>query len=121
MSKFYTESHEWVSIENGIATIGISDFAQSELGDITFVDLPSVGTKITKGKDFAAVESVKAASDIYAPIDCEITEVNTALDANPEILNSSALTDGWLVKAKTSSDTSGLMSEADYNAKYPRA
>ncbi len=118
MSKFYTESHEWVSIENGIATIGISDFAQSELGDITFVDLPSVGDKFAKGKEFAAIESVKAASDVYAPIECEVTEVNEALDANPELINSSALTDGWLIKAKTSADTSGLMSEADYNAKY---
>ncbi len=117
MNKLFSESHEWISIEGETATIGISDFAQSELGDITYVDLPAVGTKIEKGKEFASIESVKAASDIYAPVSGEIIEVNSALENSPELVNSSAQGDGWLVKVKVSETPSGLLSEEDYKAK----
>ncbi len=120
MSILFNESHEWMIVENGIATVGISDYAQSELGDITYVDLPTVGKSVTKGDDFAAIESVKAASDVYAPVDGEIVEVNSALDANPELVNSAPLTDGWLVKIKISGEASGLLSEEEYNAKFPK-
>ncbi len=117
MSKLFSESHEWILIEGETATIGISDFAQSELGDITYVDLPQVGTKVEKGKEFASIESVKAASDIYAPASGEIIEVNTALENSPELINSSANVDGWLVKIKVSETPSGLLSEEEYKTK----
>ncbi len=119
-TKLFADSHEWIAIEDGIATIGISDFAQAELGDITYIDLPAVGDTLTKGKEFAAVESVKAASDIYSPVDGEVVEINEALDATPEIVNGSPYVDGWLIKVKTSSTPEGLLSEEEYNAKYSK-
>ncbi len=112
----FAKSHEWLSIEGDIATIGISDFAQSELGDITYIDLPSVGDTVTIGKEFAAVESVKAASDIYSPVTGEVIEINEVLDTNPETVNAAALTDGWLIKVKVAEQASGLMSEDEYKA-----
>ncbi len=113
----FCESHEWVKMENGIATVGISDFAQSELGDITYIDLPSVGASVSKGKEFASVESVKAASDIYSPVDGEVVEVNEALESNPEVVNSDPYTTGWFVKIKVSAEPTGLMTEDEYKAK----
>ena len=98
----YTKEHEWIRIgDDGVATIGISDHAQKQLGDIVFVELPEVGRKVAKGDAMAVVESVKAASDIYAPIGGEVVEANDALDSDPSLVNSGAESDGWFVKIKT--------------------
>ncbi len=120
MSMLFCESHEWVKIEGDIATVGISDFAQAELGDITYIDLPSVGAEVVKGKEFASVESVKAASDIYSPVDGEVVEINEHLETAPEVVNSDPLTAGWIAKIKISAEPTGLMSEAEYKAKFSK-
>lgn len=98
----YTEEHEWVLEEEGIITVGISDFAQDSLGDIVFVELPEVGAHVEAGKAFGVVESVKAVSDIYSPVTGEVVEVNEELPDTPEILNTSPYEDGWMVKIKYS-------------------
>lgn len=100
MSLKFSEEHEWLLIEGDIATVGITNHAQEQLGDLVFVDLPEVGQEIEKGGDIAVVESVKAASDVYAPIDGSITAVNEALGDQPELVNSAAESDGWLFKIK---------------------
>lgn len=100
--KKYLESHEWAEKEGELVVIGISDHAQSELSDVVFVDLPAVGKVLVAGKSFMAVESVKAASDIYAPVSGTVTSVNEKLKDHPEIVNQSAETEGWLVKVKPS-------------------
>ena len=112
----YTKEHEWVHVEGDQGTIGITDHAQHELGDIVFVDLPKAGTKVTKGQSFGSVESVKAVSDIYAPVSGEVSSSNDLLSQNPEKLNQDPHGDAWLIKVKLSSsdETSGLMSAADY-------
>ena len=112
----YTKEHEWVHVEGDQGTIGITDHAQHELGDIVFVDLPKAGTKVTKGQSFGSVESVKAVSDIYAPVSGEVSGSNDLLSQNPEKLNQDPHGDAWLIKVKLSSsdETSGLMSAADY-------
>lgn len=92
----YTQEHEWVKIVDGKAVIGITDHAQEELGDITFVELPAVGTDVSKGDDVAVIESVKAASDIYAPVSGSVTKVNDALEDAPETVNQDAYGDGWI-------------------------
>jgi glycine cleavage system H protein len=96
----YNESHEWVKIEDGIAIVGITDYAQESLGDITFVELPDVGDELAKEDDAAVVESVKAASDIYAPIGGTVCAVNDELEDAPESINNASYTDGWLFKLK---------------------
>ncbi len=96
----YTEEHEWVLVEEDIVTIGITDFAQEQLGDVVFVELPEVGDELDAGKSFGVVESVKAVSDIYAPVSGEVVEVNDELPDEPETINSSPYDDGWLVKIK---------------------
>ncbi len=113
---FYTKEHEWVSIEDDIATIGITDYAQEQLGDITFIELPSVGQEIEQFEEFAAIESVKAANDIFAPISGKITEVNNCLEADPGLINRSAYEKGWLAKVKISDpeETSSLMTSEEY-------
>ena len=98
----YTEEHEWVAIEEDVATIGISDFAQSQLGDVVFVELPEVGDDLEAGKPFGVVESVKAVSDIYSPLSGEVVEINEELPDAPEILNTSPYEDGWLIKIRLS-------------------
>jgi len=98
--RFYAKTHEWVSLDEGIATIGISDFAQSQLSDLTFVELPEVGTEFTAGDEAAVVESVKAAADIYAPVAGEVIEVNLELEDAPELVNQDAFGEGWLFKLK---------------------
>jgi glycine cleavage system H protein len=98
----YTEEHEWVSIEGDIATIGISDFAQNQLGDIVFVELPEVGEELEAGKPFGVVESVKAVSDLFAPLSGEVIDVNEELNDTPELINTSAYEDGWVVKLRLS-------------------
>ena len=96
----YTREHEWVKVDGEIATIGITDFAQSELGDVTYVEMPQVGRQIGQGESFGVVESVKAVSDVYAPVTGEIVEVNGALEAQPEKVNSSPYEDAWLIKLR---------------------
>ncbi len=112
----YTKEHEWVKVEGATGTIGITHHAQKELGDIVYVDLPKVGTVVETGKSLGSVESVKAVSDIYAPVNGEVLEVNAALSGSPEKLNEDPHGDAWLVKVKLSSpeEINQLMSAADY-------
>ena len=115
----YTKQHEWVRLSDDIGVVGITDYAQKELGDIVYVDLPRVGTKVEQAKVMGSVESVKAVSDIYSPVTGEVIEINDALSTAPEKLNESPHGDGWLVKIRLSALTEiqGLLSSADY-AKY---
>lgn len=115
---YFTEDHEWIRVDNGIATVGITDYAQEQLGDLVFVELPAAGRKLAKGDVAVVVESVKAASDVYAPADGEIVESNSALSSDPALVNSAATGDGWLWKMKLSDESqmSGLMDEAGYKA-----
>lgn len=112
----YTKEHEWVKVEGDTATIGITFHAQHELGDIVYVDLPKVETKIETGKAFGSVESVKAVSDLYAPVDGEVIEVNDALASAPEKLNEDPHGAAWLIKARVAKglDLGSLLSAADY-------
>ena len=96
----YTKSHEWVRIDGDIATFGLSDYAQAELGDITYLELPEVGSNVTQSEPFGVVESVKAASDIYAPLDGEVVEINSAAVDAPDVVNSSPYDNAWLVKVR---------------------
>ena len=114
----YTKEHEWVSVEGGIGTVGITDHAQSELGDIVYVDLPKVGTHVDKGKSLGSVESVKAVSDIYSPVSGEVIEVNQELAEHPEKLNTDPHGAAWLVKIKLSdpNEVQNLMTAADYQS-----
>jgi glycine cleavage system H protein len=112
----YTKEHEWVKAEGDTAYVGITDHAQHELGDIVFVDLPKAGTKLSKGETLGSVESVKAVSDIYAPVSGEVLEANAALTQTPEKLNEDPHGEAWLVKVKLSSagEINDLMSAGDY-------
>ena len=99
----YTKTHEWAYLENGIVTVGISEYAQQEIGDIVFIELPKLGTEVTAGKNCCVIESVKSASEIYAPVSGEIVEVNEAVNADPALVNRAAQGDGWLFKIKVTS------------------
>ncbi len=112
----YTKEHEWVHVEGESATVGITDHAQHELGDIVFVDLPKAGSKVAKGETFGSVESVKAVSDIYSPVSGEVLSTNDLLSKSPEKLNEDPHGEAWLIKVKLSAptDASGLMSAAEY-------
>ena len=112
----YTKDHEWLLVEGDTGTVGITDHAQKELGDIVFVDLPKVGTRVEQGKSLGSVESVKAVSDIYAPVSGEVIQVNQALADSPEKLNQDPHGAAWLVKIKISApqEVSQLLSAADY-------
>jgi glycine cleavage system H protein len=112
----YTKEHEWVKLEGNAGTIGITDHAQHELGDIVFVDLPKVGAKVTKGQSFGSVESVKAVSDIYSPATGEVTAINELLSQNPEKLNADPHDTAWLIQVKLDdlSEINGLLTAADY-------
>lgn len=114
----FTKDHEWVKVEGDVVVVGVSQFAQSQLGDVVFVDLPVVGKQLSKGDDAAVVESVKAASDIYAPVSGEIIEVNAELEAEPSLANQDPENTGWFFKLKLSnpSDLDGLMDAAAYQA-----
>ena len=114
----YTEEHEWVMVEKELATIGISDFAQDALGDVVFVELPEVGAVLEAGKPFGVVESVKAVSDIYAPISGTVEEINEDLVDAPEIINTSPYEDGWMIKIRMNDagDAEKLMSSEEYQA-----
>ena len=113
---YFTEDHEWIRVDGNIATVGITKYAQEQLGDLVFVDLPSSGKALTKGGAAVVVESVKAASDVYAPVDGTVTEVNSALTADPAIVNGAPESDGWLWKMSlaNTSQLEGLMDEAGY-------
>ena len=113
----YTQEHEWVSMEDSIATIGITDFAQSSLGDITFVQLPKEGETLNKDDTFGVVESVKAVSDLFAPVSGRVIEVNDPLAQAPELLNDDPYNEGWLIKLETKdveAELGELMSPKDY-------
>jgi glycine cleavage system H protein len=114
----YSSTHEWVRLEGDIATIGISDFAQGSLGDVVYVELPEVGREIEQGGEIAVVESVKAASEIYAPLAGTVLEVNEALAADPQLVNAEPTGAGWFFKMKVSdpAKADALLSEADYLA-----
>ena len=122
MTVLFTTDHEWLRIEGDVATIGVTDYAQSQLGDVVFVELPKVGRSLKKAEAAAVVESVKAASDVYAPISGEVLEVNEALAAEPALVNSDAAGKAWFFKLKIAdkSELGGLMDEAAY-AKHTRA
>jgi glycine cleavage system H protein len=110
----YTRSHEWVRTEGDTATIGITDHAQDELGDVVFVELPEVGATFDAGDSFGTVESVKAVSDLYTPVGGEVVEVNEALNDQPEKINEEPYGEGWIVKLRVSDGGSGLLSASDY-------
>ena len=112
----YTKEHEWVNVVDGEGTIGITDHAQHELGDIVFVDLPKVGSQVTKGHTFGSVESVKAVSDIYSPVSGEVSAINELLGQSPEKLNEDPHGDAWLIKVKLTAadEINELMSAPDY-------
>ena len=114
----YTEEHEWVMVEEDLAVVGITDFAQDALGDVVFVELPEVGTAVEAGKAFGVVESVKAVSDVYAPLTGTIEEVNDDLIDAPEIINTSPYEDGWMVKIRMAEakDADELMDAEAYQA-----
>jgi glycine cleavage system H protein len=114
----YTEEHEWIRVDGDTATIGISPYAQEQLGDVVFVDLPQTGKKVEKGKEVAVVESVKAASEVYAPVSGEVVAVNSDLASEPARVNSDPLGQGWFVKLKLSNkaELDGLMDQAAYDA-----
>ncbi len=118
MKTYYTEEHEWIEVDGNSATVGITDHAQEQLGDIVFVELPAVDAELDKGGDAAVVESVKAASDVYAPVSGTVTEVNDALEEDPSLVNSSAEEDGWFFKLELSdkSELDDLMDEEAYKA-----
>lgn len=115
---YFTEDHEWLRVENGVVTVGITDYAQEQLGDLVFVDLPEAGRELKKGDTAVVVESVKAASDVYAPVDGEVVEANEALSSDPALVNASATGDGWLWKMRLADESQleGLMDEAAYQA-----
>ena len=114
----YTKEHEWIVVKGGVATIGITDYAQHELGDVVFVELPKAGTKLAAGKIFGSVESVKAVSEIYAPASGDVVEANAALHDKPETLNTDPHGAGWLVKVKLTNpaELSSLLDAAAYEA-----
>jgi len=118
MSRYFTDEHEWVEVEGDTATVGITDYAQEQLGDIVFVEVPEVGTELEQGDDAAVVESVKAASDVYAAVSGEVIEVNEALEDEPGLVNSSAEEDGWFFRLTLSDkdELADLMDEKAYKA-----
>ena len=113
---FYTKEHEWAKIEGNQVTVGITDYAQSTLGDITFIELPEVGVEVAQSDTLAAVESVKAASDVYAPLSGKVIKVNQLLESSPEIINQSPYEDGWLVviELKDESEKEKLLDHSSY-------
>lgn len=118
MSRYFTEDHEWVDVDGDVGTVGISTYAQEQLGDIVFVDVPEAGKKLAKGDEAAVVESVKAASDVYSPVSGSVTEGNAALGENPGLVNEDPETEGWFFKLTLSDpeELKGLMDETAYAA-----
>ena len=118
MTLYFTKDHEWISVDGDSATVGITDYAQAQLGDVVFVEVPPAGTEVAKGKEAAVVESVKAASDVYAPVSGQVTEGNGALEADPALVNTSPEGEGWFFKLKLSdpAEIEGLMDADAYKA-----
>jgi len=118
MTFYFTKDHEWISVEGDSATVGITDYAQAQLGDVVFVEVPPAGTEVAKGKEAAVVESVKAASDVYAPVSGHVIEGNGALEADPALVNTSPEAEGWFFKLKLSdpAELEGLMDADAYKA-----
>lgn len=118
MTRYFTQDHEWIDVDGDHGTVGITDYAQGQLGDITFVELPAVGQSVGKGDACSVVDSVKAASDVYSPVGGTVTEVNDALEGAPELVNSDAETGGWLFRLKLADagELAGLMDRAAYDA-----
>ena len=118
MTRYFTQDHEWIDVDGDHGTVGITDYAQGQLGDITFVELPGVGQSVGKGDACSVVDSVKAASDVYSPVGGTVTEVNDALEGAPELVNSEAETGGWLFRLKLADagELDGLMDRAAYDA-----
>lgn len=116
MARYFTEEHEWIEVDGDTATVGITDYAQSQLGDVVFVELPQAGASVSKGKEAAVVESVKAASDVFSPVSGTVGEANGALEADPALVNSSPEADGWFFKVTIADRTEveGLMDAAAY-------
>jgi glycine cleavage system H protein len=111
----YTKTHEWLTVDGKTATVGITDFAQAQLGDVVFLDLPKPGRKVSRGEAFGVIESVKAASDLNAPVTGTVSAVNDKLSSNPELVNSDPYGDGWIMKVELSGDApADLMDEAEY-------
>src|SRR4030042_5916794 len=112
----YTKDHEWVSLEKDIATMGITDYAQDELGDIVYVEMPEIGTELTANDTFGVIESVKAVSDLFAPMSGEVIEINESLEEEPELVNEDPHGDGWMIKVKISDITEfdSLMTSEEY-------
>jgi glycine cleavage system H protein len=112
----FTKDHEWVRLDGELAIVGISDYAQSQLGDVVYVELPAIGRRLEQGKEAAVVESVKAASDVYAPVSGEVAEVNEALAADPAKINADPMGEGWFLKLRIADPTEleALMDEAAY-------
>ena len=118
MTVKYSNEHEWIRVESDVGTIGITNYAQEQLGDVVFVDVPQVGRRVAKGESIAVVESVKAASDIFAPVSGEVVEANAALSETPGDVNTEPMGKGWFFKIRLAnkSELDGLMDEAAYNA-----
>ncbi|WP_291195627.1 glycine cleavage system protein GcvH [Hyphomonas sp.] len=118
MTTYYTKDHEWIRVDGDTGTVGITNYAAGQLGDVVYVELPETGAKFARGDDFAVVESVKAASDVYAPVSGSVLEVNTALTEAPEKVNEAAQGDAWFVRVRLTDagELSGLMDEAAYAA-----
>lgn len=118
MPRYFTEEHEWIDVDGDVATVGITDFAQGQLGDIVFVEVPEEGKLVAKGDDVAVVESVKAASDVYAPVSGTVIEGNAALDGDPGLVNGDPEGEGWFFRLTLSdeSELEGLMTEEAYRA-----
>jgi glycine cleavage system H protein len=117
MSRYFTKDHEWIEVEGQVGTVGITDYAQGQLGDITFVELPAVGQVVKQGESASVVDSVKAASDVYTPVSGKVTEVNGALEGEPELVNNDAELGGWLFRVELSDagELAGLMDRAAYD------
>ena len=116
MNRMFTRDHEWLTVDGDVATVGITDYAQSQLGDVVYVELPEIGRRVEQGKEAAVVESVKAASEVYAPVSGEVAEVNEALAADPAMINADPMGDGWFLKLRLDDpkELEGLMDEAAY-------
>ncbi|HZV53263.1 MAG TPA: glycine cleavage system protein GcvH [Candidatus Dormibacteraeota bacterium] len=113
--RYYTETHEWVTVDDGVATVGITDFAQAQLGDVVFLELPRVGRHLAAGDTFGVIESVKAASDLYCPVAGTVLEVNEALNDHPERVNQDPYGQGWLIRIRVSGELGpGLLDEEGY-------
>ena len=118
MTMYFTQDHEWISVEGDSATVGITDYAQAQLGDVVFVEVPPAGTEVAKGKEAAVVESVKAASDVFAPVSGTVTEANAELEGDPSLVNTAPEGAGWFFKLTLSNpaELEGLMDDTAYKA-----